>query len=52
MEIRRSQDHLISAMGFPVLVRQHLYIESGPRAINKGLLDEYLTDIYLPLRGE
>ena len=31
MEIRRSYDRLISTMGFPILVRQHLYIESGPR---------------------
>ena len=31
MEIRRSYDHLISTMGFPILVRWHCYIESGPR---------------------
>ena len=31
MEIRRSYDRLISTMGFPILVRQHLYIESGGR---------------------
>ena len=31
MEIRRSWDRLISTMGFPILVRWHLYIESGPR---------------------
>ena len=30
MEIRRSYDHLISTMGFPITVRCHLYIESGP----------------------
>ena len=30
VEIRRSYDRLISTMGFPILVRQHLYIESGP----------------------
>ena len=29
--IRRSYDHLISTMGFPILIRRHLYIESGPR---------------------
>ena len=29
MEIRRSYDRLISPMGFPILVRLHLYIESG-----------------------
>ena len=28
--VRRSYDHLISTMGFPILVRWHLYIESGP----------------------
>ena len=32
MEIRRSYDCLISTLGFPILVRWHLYIESGPRA--------------------
>ena len=31
MEIRRSYDRLISKMGFPMLVRWHLYIESAPR---------------------
>ena len=30
MEIRRSYDRLISTMGFPILVRRHLYIESAP----------------------
>ena len=30
MEIRQSYNRLISTMGFPVLVRWHLYIESGP----------------------
>ena len=33
MEIRRSYNRLISAMGFPFLVRWHLYIESGPRLL-------------------
>ena len=32
MEIRRSYGRLISTMGFPILVRWHLYIESGPWA--------------------
>ena len=32
VEIRRSYDRLISTMGFPILVRKHLYIESGPRS--------------------
>ena len=31
MEIRRSYNRLISTMGFPILVRRHLYIESGSR---------------------
>ena len=30
MVIRRTYDHLISIMGFPILVRWHIYIESGP----------------------
>ena len=30
VEIRPSYDRLISTMGFPILVRRHLYIESGP----------------------
>ena len=30
VEIRRSYDCLISTMGFPILVRWHLYIESVP----------------------
>ena len=33
MEIRRSYDRLISTMGFPIPVRPHLYIESGPRKL-------------------
>ena len=32
-EIRQSYDRLISTMGFPILVRWHLYIESGPRIV-------------------
>ena len=34
VEIRRSYDRLISTMGFPILVRWHLYIESGPRYLH------------------
>ena len=30
VEIRRSYDRLISTMGFPILVRLHLYIDSRP----------------------
>ena len=33
VEIRRSCDRLISTMWFPILVRRHLYIESGPRLL-------------------
>ena len=38
MEIRPSYDRLISTMGFPILVRCHLYIESGPRRVKWGFL--------------
>ena len=38
VEIRRSYDRLISTMGFPLPVRWHLYIESGPRCC-KALQD-------------
>ena len=37
MEIRRSDDRLISTMGFPILVRWNLYIESGLRSFHKIL---------------
>ena len=30
VKIRRSYDRLVSTMEFSILVRQHLYIESGP----------------------
>ena len=43
MEIRRSQDRLISTMGFPILVRCHLYIESGPR-ITLTVLTAHIRD--------
>ena len=36
MEIRQSYDCLISTMGFPILVRWHLYIESGPCKFRQG----------------
>ena len=36
MEIRRSCDRLISTVGFPILVRRHHYIESGPRGFPMG----------------
>ena len=34
VEIRRPYDRLISKMGFPILARWHLYIESGPRTLS------------------
>ena len=47
VEIRRSYDRLISTMGFPILVRWHLYIESGPWSlplITVTLLPAQLTE--------
>ena len=41
VEIRRSYDRLISTMGFPIPVRRHLYIESGPRIFVKCLFSVY-----------
>ena len=38
VEIRRSYDRLISTMKFPILVRWHLYIESGPLVLNMRIL--------------
>ena len=35
VEIRRSYDRLISTMGFPIPVRRHLYIESGPWSLQQ-----------------
>ena len=40
VEIRRPYDHLISTMGFPILVRWHLYIESGPWCWNWNIAGE------------
>ena len=56
MEIRRSYDPLISTMGFPILIRLHLYIESGPRLLPltdcMSSLQKHLftqpTDIVIP----
>ena len=41
MEIRRSYDRLISTVGFPMLVRWHLHIESGPRFTSLALRQSY-----------
>ena len=32
-EISQSDDSLITTVGFPILVRRHLYIESGPSSV-------------------
>ena len=51
MEIRRSYDRLISTMGFPILVRWHLYIESGPcylARVNLDNFDEMPHDPHIP----
>ena len=37
MEIRRSYNRLISTMGYPIVVRQHIYIESGPWSLGMGI---------------
>ena len=42
MEIRQSYNCLISTMGVPILIRWHLYIESGPRPLT-GLLHWHWT---------
>ena len=45
MEIRHSYDLFISTMGFPLLVRFHLYIQSAPwslqRWVNKIILSNH-----------
>ena len=54
VDIRRSYDRLISTMGFPILVRWCLYIESGPsKAIsarcatnNNHTADEFAQKIW------
>ena len=48
MEIRRSYERLISTMGFPTLVRRHLYIESGPCCLFKRTAQETTTDRQSP----
>ena len=37
MEIRRSYGHLISTMGFPILVRCHFYIDMAPRCLDSSM---------------
>ena len=45
MPLWRSYDCLISTMGFPILVRQHLYIESGPRSSAAMVLTKLAQNI-------
>ena len=47
VEIRRSYDHLISTMGFPILVRWHFYIESGPSTWNLLVFDLQMASCIL-----
>ena len=51
MEIRRSYDRLISTMGFPILVRLHLYIELGPWYAGKLMLRE-IIDLSLTIADD
>ena len=46
MEIKRSYDRLISTIGFPILARWHLYIESGPCLLQKQLTIQWQTQWY------
>ena len=46
VDIRWSYHHLISTMGFPILARWHLYIESGPKSSsNKFCSDMHLNSM-------
>ena len=47
VEIRRSYDRLISTIGFPIMVRRHLYIESGSWLLGIVALGP-LTEVYAP----
>ena len=49
MEIRRSKDRLISTMGFSILVRSHLYIESGPKVLS-GQEEHFTIHLNLKLK--
>ena len=40
VKIRQSYDRLISTMEFPILVRRHLYIESGRWCLNLNISDK------------
>ena len=43
VEIRWSYDRLISTVGFPILVRWHLYIESGENGFHKLGFDDQVS---------
>ena len=48
LEIRRSRDRdrLIFNMGIPILLRQHIYIETAPRSlVHEGLLIQLFGDL-------
>ena len=47
VEIRRSDDRLISTMGFPILVRWHLYIESG--LLSLAVIPQHDWRLHCPL---
>ena len=53
MQIKRSYDRLISTMGFPILVRRHLYFESGLTRFCRHMLVEFrirnMLEVCLPL---
>ena len=46
VEIRRSYDRLISTMGFPLLIRWHLYIESGSKPQQNIATEEWYAYIW------
>ena len=50
MEIRQSYDCLISTMGSPTLIRQHLYIESGPWCSDCPELHDLFIDFEVSAR--
>ena len=46
VEIRRSYDRLITTMGFPILIRCNLYIESVPCSMLFSLISVGRRDMY------
>ena len=47
MEIRQSQDCLISTMGIPILIRYYLYIESAPKLLHWLQGEPSTTEAYM-----